>query len=121
NKNSVIVLGNSAAMGEHPSSTGGPSEGRDLALIVGLGNPGRDYARTRHNAGFMVLEQLAGRWRASLTAKKKFHGRLGVVEKAGQKLLLCQPETFMNASGQAVQAVSAFYRVAVARTLVVLD
>jgi PTH1 family peptidyl-tRNA hydrolase len=88
---------------------------------VGLGNPGRQYAHTRHNAGFMVLDRLADRWRANLAAKKKFHARVALVEKDGRRLLLCQPETFMNSSGEAVQAVSAFYRVPAGRTLVVLD
>src|SRR2546430_12251976 len=86
-------------------------------LIVGLGNPGREYARTRHNAGFMVLERLAGRWRASLAMKKKFRARLALAERDGRRLLLCQPETFMNATGEAVKAISTFYRVAAARVL----
>ncbi len=95
--------------------------GNDLALIVGLGNPGRQYARTRHNAGFMVLDRLARRWQVSLVEKKKFQARLVLVEKDGRKLLLSEPETFMNASGEAVQAISAFYRVAAEKILVVLD
>ena len=95
--------------------------GDTLHLLVGLGNPGRQYARTRHNAGFMVVDGLADRWRASLTAKKKFHARVALVERDGRRLLLCQPETFMNASGEAVQAAAAFYRVPAERTLVVLD
>src|SRR6266851_635618 len=90
-------------------------------LIVGLGNPGRQYARTRHNAGFMVLDRLAERWRASLTEKKKFHARLALVDRAGSRLLLCQPETFMNASGEAVRAVSAFYQVPTESILTVVD
>ena len=69
----------------------------------------------------MVLDRLADRWRASLPSKKKFHGRVGLVEKDGQRLLLCQPETFMNASGEAVQALAAFYRVPPEKTLVVVD
>lgn len=92
-----------------------------MALIVGLGNPGRQYVRTRHNAGFMVSERLAERWRVSLALKNKFHARVAQVEQDGNRLLLCQPETFMNASGEAVQALSAFYRVPPERTLVVLD
>src|SRR5437867_12490423 len=91
------------------------------ALVVGLGNPGRQYARTRHNAGFMVLERLANRWRASLASKKRFCARVGLLERDGRRLVLCQPETFMNASGEAVRAVAAFYRVKPERILVVLD
>src|ERR1051325_11048293 len=92
-----------------------------LALIVGLGNPGRQYARTRHNAGFMIVERLANRWRANLAAKQKFHARIAALEKVGRKVLLCQPETFMNASGEAVRAVATFYRVEAERILVVVD
>ena len=95
--------------------------GDGLALIVGLGNPGRKYARTRHNAGFMVVDRLAERWRTTLALKKKFQARLGLLERDGRKLLLCEPETFMNASGEAVTAVSGFYRVAPERMLVVID
>jgi len=91
------------------------------ALIVGLGNPGRKYARTRHNAGFMVLERLARRWKASLAFEKKFQARLGLVQTGERRLLLCEPETFMNASGEAVQTVSAFYKVPPAKMLVVVD
>ena len=90
-------------------------------LIVGLGNPGRKYARTRHNAGFLVLERLAERWRTSLALKKKFQARIALVEVDGRKLLLCEPDTFMNASGEAVQALAAFYRVAPEKILVVVD
>ncbi len=90
-------------------------------LIVGLGNPGAEYARTRHNAGFIVTERLAERWRASWTYERKFEARLTRVDQAGRRVLLCQPQTFMNASGQAVGAVKEFYRVALARLLVIVD
>src|SRR6266581_716974 len=92
-----------------------------LALILGLGNPGREYARTRHNAGFMALELLAGRWHARLSAKKKFHARVALVERDGCKRLLAEPETFMNASGEAARALATFYQVAPERMLVIVD
>ncbi len=88
---------------------------------MGLGNPGRKYAHTRHNAGFMVVERLAGHWRVGLAANKRFQARLGQVENAGLRLLLCQPETFMNSSGEAVQAICGFYRVPAENTLVIVD
>jgi len=69
----------------------------------------------------MVLDQLAERWHARLALKKKFQSRVSQVEKDGQRLLLCQPETFMNASGEAVQALAGFYRVAPERILVIVD
>jgi len=92
-----------------------------MPLIAGLGNPGRQYARTRHNAGFMVLDRLADRWRVSLALKKKFQARVALLDRDGSRLLLCQPETFMNASGEAVKAISAFYRVAPESILTVVD
>jgi len=92
-----------------------------MPLIVGLGNPGRQYARTRHNAGFMVLDRLAERWRVSFASKKKFSARVALLDRDGSRLLLCKPETFMNASGEAVKAISAFYRVAPESILTVVD
>lgn len=93
----------------------------NLYLIVGLGNPGAEYARTRHNAGFLLAERLAGGWRANWALEKKFQARLAKSERDGRKLILCQPQTFMNASGEAVGAVSDFFRVPLANLLVLVD
>lgn len=93
----------------------------NLYLIVGLGNPGSEYARTRHNAGFLVLERLAERWRTSWTYEKKFNARLARAERGDRRVWLCQPQTFMNSSGEAVAAVKDFFRVALTRLLVVVD
>src|SRR5687768_18033969 len=93
----------------------------NLRLIVGLGNPGKDYARTRHNAGFMVLDLLAERWKARWAREKKFVARVAKAERNGERMLLCEPQTFMNASGEAVGAVAGFYRVSKDRLLVVVD
>jgi len=90
-------------------------------LIVGLGNPGREYARTRHNAGFMVLDRLAEQWKAAWRSEKKFHARLAHAERDGKRILLCQPETFMNASGEAVSAVMSFQKIPAERLLVAVD
>ena len=90
-------------------------------LIVGLGNPGRDYARTRHNAGFMVLDELAGRWRVGWTNEKKFNARVAQMERSGSSLFLCQPQTFMNASGESVGPMAAYYQVPVERILIAVD
>jgi PTH1 family peptidyl-tRNA hydrolase len=92
-----------------------------LYLVVGLGNPGAEYARTRHNAGFLVVEELAQRRSASWSFEKKFNARLARVEQAGRKILLAEPQTFMNASGEAVGSLLEFYRVPVERMLVVVD
>ena len=93
----------------------------NLRLIVGLGNPGREYARTRHNAGFMVLDQLAERRKARWAREKKFVARVAKADWNSERLILCEPETFMNASGEAVGALVTFYRVPVDRLLVVVD
>jgi PTH1 family peptidyl-tRNA hydrolase len=90
-------------------------------LIVGLGNPGAEYARTRHNAGYMLVELLARRWRAVWRAEKKFSARLAQAEHHGRRALLCEPQTFMNASGEAVGAVLNFYRLPLERLLVAMD
>ena len=90
-------------------------------LIAGLGNPGREYARTRHNAGFMVAERLAERARASWSNERKFDARVARWEQGGQKVLLVMPGTFMNASGESVGAVAAFYQISPRQVLVVVD
>jgi len=90
-------------------------------LIAGLGNPGREYARTRHNAGFMVAERLAERARASWSNERKFDARVARWEQGGQKVLLVTPGTFMNASGESVGAVAAFYQISPRQVLVVVD
>jgi len=92
-----------------------------LRLIVGLGNPGADYARTRHNVGFLLVELLAERWRAKWTTERKFQSRLARAERNQSRVLLCQPQTFMNASGEAVAAMLRFYQGAPEVLLVVVD
>ncbi len=93
----------------------------NLYLIVGLGNPGSQYARTRHNAGFMVLDRLAEQWRAHWTLEKKFKARLARTEREENKLFLCRPETYMNASGEAVGPIAAYYQVPPQNVLVAVD
>jgi len=93
----------------------------NVYLIAGLGNPGRDYARTRHNAGFMVLDRLAERWKATWTLEKRFKSRVARMERASRKLILCQPQTYMNASGEAVGPLAGFQKVPASRVLVVVD
>jgi peptidyl-tRNA hydrolase, PTH1 family len=90
-------------------------------LIVGLGNPGADYARTRHNVGFRTVEKLAERWRADWSAAKKLRSHVARAEHDGRRVLLCQPQTFMNASGEAVSAVVGFYQVTLKQLVVVVD
>lgn len=93
----------------------------DLFLIVGLGNPGAEYAQTRHNAGFMLAEVLANRWRASWNNEKKFQSRMAKSERNGKRLVLCEPQTFMNLSGEAVGSVVKFYQLPLRNLVVVVD
>lgn len=93
----------------------------DPCLIVGLGNPGEEYAGTRHNAGFMLVEELARRWNAGWKLEKKFNARLARGDYRGQRAWLCQPLTFMNLSGEAVRAVADYYQALPGRTLVAVD
>lgn len=92
-----------------------------IRLIVGLGNPGRQYAATRHNAGFRWVERLAGTEGAALKPEARFHGLAGRLVLNGRELWLLQPQTFMNASGRAVAAFAHFYRLAPEEILVVHD
>ncbi|MDP2107614.1 MAG: aminoacyl-tRNA hydrolase, partial [Rhodocyclaceae bacterium] len=94
-----------------------------LKLVVGLGNPGSDYSKTRHNAGFWFCERLARELDVSFAHESRYHGwvanaRLGGVP-GGVWLLM--PQTFMNRSGQSVQALASFFRIQPAEMLVVHD
>jgi PTH1 family peptidyl-tRNA hydrolase len=91
-----------------------------ILLVVGLGNPGERYARTRHNVGFEAVERLVER-RGGAPWREKFSGRLAQVERAGDKLLVLEPQTFMNESGQSVGPALAFHRLAPSDLLVVHD
>jgi PTH1 family peptidyl-tRNA hydrolase len=92
----------------------------DWKLIVGLGNPGREYAGTRHNVGFEVIELLARRHGIAVN-KRNFSALLGEGMIAGQRVLLACPMTYMNLSGEAVAAIARFYKIAPQDILVVLD
>ena len=93
----------------------------DLHLIVGLGNPGAEYAKTRHNAGFMLVELLANRWRADWNNERKFQSRIAKTERDGRRLVLCEPQTFMNLSGEADGALVKFYQLPLKQLIVVVD
>lgn len=86
-------------------------------LLVGLGNPGREYRDTRHNVGFDLLERFAARERAQFRTEKSWQAE---VARAGD-LLLCKPLTYMNLSGQAVRPLTQFYKIEPAQVLVILD
>lgn len=92
-----------------------------LSLIVGLGNPGDCYQKTRHNAGFWLLDQLAANQGSAFRAEKKFFGEYGKIQLGGHPVHLLKPQTFMNASGRSVAALARFYNVAADEILVVHD
>ncbi len=92
-----------------------------IRLIVGLGNPGTQYEGTRHNAGFWYVEQLARYHGATLQPESKFSGLTGRVLIGGQDVRLLNPTTFMNLSGQAVGAMTAFFKIPPESILVVHD
>ncbi|MEM1310777.1 MAG: aminoacyl-tRNA hydrolase [Cyanobacteria bacterium P01_D01_bin.71] len=93
-----------------------------VRLIVGLGNPGGKYARTRHNVGFDVVEALAQRWQISLSSHRKFQGEFGEgMAIAGHKIALLKPTTYMNRSGQSVRAVVDWYKISAESVLVIYD
>lgn len=89
-------------------------------LIVGLGNPGDNYARTRHNVGFRAVDRLAERLGTKLD-RAKFRGLYGQALWQGQKLILLKPQTFMNASGLSVMDAAHFYKLPPERVLVLFD
>jgi PTH1 family peptidyl-tRNA hydrolase len=88
-------------------------------LVAGLGNPGREYARNRHNVGWLVAEELAGRHGGSWRAK--FNGQLAEVRIDGHKVALLKPETYMNDSGRSVKAAMQFFKLDPDQVLVVHD
>ncbi len=92
-----------------------------VSLIVGLGNPGSEYEKTRHNAGFWFLDELARQKNISFKPEKKFHGEVARYKHNGEDVWLLKPTTFMNLSGQAVQALANFYKINLDEILVVHD
>ena len=92
-----------------------------LIAIAGLGNPGPEYERTRHNAGFWFADAVAERWRGSFKIESKFFGSVARVKIEGTDVLVLKPSTFMNRSAQSVQALMQFYKLAPAELLVAHD
>jgi PTH1 family peptidyl-tRNA hydrolase len=92
-----------------------------LYAIVGLGNPGAEYARTRHNIGFMAVERFGEKRGAVWANERKFESRMAKVEAAGRRALLCEPQTYMNVSGRAVGSLVDFYQLPLDRLLIVVD
>ena len=98
----------------------------DLKAVIGLGNPGTDHARTRHNAGFWFADALAGEFGGpggsrNFRKEARFHGHLAEITVGDTRLWLLKPSTYMNGSGRAVQALMAFHKVAPGQILVAHD
>ena len=91
-----------------------------MYLIVGLGNPGREYEKTRHNAGFQVIDKLCSKWNVSLT-KEDFHGAYIKTKFNNEDVIICKPYTYMNLSGQTVMELSHFYKIDLDKIVVIYD
>ena len=91
-----------------------------MYLIVGLGNPGEEYKKTRHNMGFCVIDELAEKYRIQIS-KHKFEGLYGTGEIEGEKVILLKPQTYMNLSGNAIGKFVSFYKLTEEEILVIYD
>jgi PTH1 family peptidyl-tRNA hydrolase len=92
-----------------------------ISLVVGLGNPGAQYTRTRHNAGFWLVDRWANRLNASFGVEKAFFGEVAKTRWQGRQIWFLKPTTFMNRSGQSVGALARFYKIPLASMLVAHD
>ncbi len=93
-----------------------------MKLLAGLGNPGPRYAASRHNIGFLVVDELARRWSVAVTHyDRQFEGLTGPGQACGQSVLLLKPATYMNLSGRSVAAAWRYYKLAAADVLVIFD
>ena len=98
-----------------------PGERVQFELIAGFGNPGSEYAATRHNAGFWFVDELAARSGATFNTDKRFFASVASAQIAGRKVLLVKPMNFMNNSGQGLAAVARFFKIDSKKILVAHD
>lgn len=91
-----------------------------MYIIVGLGNPGREYEKTRHNTGFMVLDELSKKYNIDIS-KEKHKALIGAGTIEGEKIILVKPQTFMNLSGESVQEIMNFYKEDINNLIVIFD
>jgi PTH1 family peptidyl-tRNA hydrolase len=92
-----------------------------MKLVVGLGNPGSEYRDTRHNVGFLVLDEVARRWQVQDAWREKFEALHVKTMVGGEAVIVAKPLTFMNLSGQAVSALAGFYKIEPADVFVITD
>ena len=95
--------------------------GKEICLIVGLGNPGEKYAHTRHNAGYDAMEKLAGKLGVSLRKRLLLNGMTAEYTDGDRKIVLCEPTTFMNNSGKCVKRLLLWYRCTPEQMIVIYD
>jgi peptidyl-tRNA hydrolase, PTH1 family len=95
-------------------------EGKEMKLIVGLGNPGKQYERTRHNAGFLVIDELAKKLGVACN-QIKFKGLVGEARIGAEKIILLKPHTYMNLSGESIISAVQFYKLSPEQLLVIYD
>lgn len=91
-----------------------------MKIIVGLGNPGSEYEKTRHNTGFMVIDKIAAKYNIEIK-KEKSKALIGIGEINGEKVMLVKPQTFMNLSGEAVRGIMDFYKESEDNLLIAFD
>jgi peptidyl-tRNA hydrolase, PTH1 family len=121
-----LIRPQSIAPGESPTADAeasipnGNEDSYRMRIIVGLGNPGREYAGTRHNIGFMVVDEIARR-HGPATWKKRFRSEIGEVFVGGQKIVLVKPQTYMNLSGMSVREAINWYHVDRDKVIIVMD
>lgn len=98
------------------------TKNNQIVLLIGLGNPGKEYAETRHNLGFMIIDEIIESYNLSLPKyNKKFNADISEGEIAGKKVIAAKPATFMNNSGKAVQKLARFYKVSGDNIIVIHD
>jgi PTH1 family peptidyl-tRNA hydrolase len=91
-----------------------------MYLIVGLGNPEKDYSNTRHNMGFNTINKLANQYKIEVT-KSKFKGLYGSGIIEGEKVILLKPQTFMNSSGESIKEIIQFYKIEMEQLIIIYD
>ena len=94
---------------------------KNIQLIAGLGNPGNEYEKTRHNAGFWFIDQLVSRFNVPLKKETKFSAEVGRISLSSQSVWIIKPATFMNRSGQAIARLAQFYKISPEQILVIHD
>lgn len=92
-----------------------------MKLVVGLGNPGGKYAKTRHNAGFVIVDKIVNNERVSFNFNKKFNAEMTFFDRAGERVILLKPQTYMNLSGESVAACMNYFKLANEDLLVIND